>query len=153
MSDIWSDPSSTSKFYECEGSGETARMRTGSPEPSLVAYTLSTIISWAGSNRLHDGTLTRFRNWEALYSFIISWIFPKDKTKLFKLFTVLRKLELTWQFCPLSHLGEYRMHPWLPVREIAHAQSAKNDFECLYLCLLIMRTLIIFRKNTAQQTL
>ena len=36
----------------CEGSGEIARMRRdpcSSPEPSLVAYVISTIISWAGS--------------------------------------------------------------------------------------------------------
>ena len=32
-----------------EGYGKTAQMR-GSPEPSLVAYVISTIISWAGSN-------------------------------------------------------------------------------------------------------
>ena len=32
----------------CEGSGETAGC-TGSPEPSLDAHVISTIISWAGS--------------------------------------------------------------------------------------------------------
>ena len=45
-------------YFMCankDGSGETARMRrlirAGSPEPSLVAYVISTIISWAGSNK------------------------------------------------------------------------------------------------------
>ena len=40
MSDFWSDPSSTSVLYVCECAG--------SPEPSVVAYVISTIISWAG---------------------------------------------------------------------------------------------------------
>ena len=35
-----------------EGSGETARMRRLSPEPSLVSYVISTKISCAGSNLL-----------------------------------------------------------------------------------------------------
>ena len=34
-----------------EGSGETAQMRS-SPEPSLVAYVISTIISCAGSSQV-----------------------------------------------------------------------------------------------------
>ena len=38
MSDFWSDPSSTSILRVCEHRG-----------PSLVAYVVSTIISWAGS--------------------------------------------------------------------------------------------------------
>ena len=39
-------------YFMCansEGSGETAGC-TGSPKPSLAAYVMSTIISWAGSN-------------------------------------------------------------------------------------------------------
>ena len=51
MSDFWSDPSSTSilhvykqwrLFWDC----------AGLPEPSLVAYVRSAIISWAGSNMM-----------------------------------------------------------------------------------------------------
>ena len=53
MSDFWSDPPSTSILHVCEheGSGETVRLRgcAASPEPSLVAYVISTIISWACS--------------------------------------------------------------------------------------------------------
>ena len=45
MSDFWSDPSSTSVHYVARLCGNA-----GSPEPSLVAYVISTIISWAGSN-------------------------------------------------------------------------------------------------------
>ena len=41
MSDFWSDPLSTSILHVCE--------QRSSPEPSLVAYAVSTIISWAGS--------------------------------------------------------------------------------------------------------
>ena len=51
MSDFWSDPSSTSIL--CVRTAKAlARLRrcAGSPEPSLVAYLISTIISWAGSD-------------------------------------------------------------------------------------------------------
>ena len=42
MSDFWLDPSSASIHQVCKCAG--------SPKPSLVAYVISTIISWAGSN-------------------------------------------------------------------------------------------------------
>ena len=52
--DFWSDPSSTSILHVCEQrtAKALARLRgcAGSPEPLLVTYVISTIISWAGSN-------------------------------------------------------------------------------------------------------
>ena len=51
--DVWfcSDPSSTSIFYVCEQRKLWwDRGCAGSPESSLIAYAISTIISWAGSN-------------------------------------------------------------------------------------------------------
>ena len=48
MSDFWSDPSSTSILHVCEHP-RLWRDCAGSPEPSLVANVISTIISWAGS--------------------------------------------------------------------------------------------------------
>ena len=56
-----------------------ARLRvcTGSPEPSLVAYVISTIISWAGSNlatsreRLRPGNCSSIRN--VMWSHIMSY--------------------------------------------------------------------------------
>ena len=47
MSDVWSDPSSTSIIHVCE-----QRIRAVLPEPLLVAYVISTIISWAVSFNL-----------------------------------------------------------------------------------------------------
>ena len=44
-SDFWSDPSSTSILYVCE--------RAVSPEPSLFAFAISIIISWAGLFSFH----------------------------------------------------------------------------------------------------
>ena len=44
-SDFWSDPSTTSILYVCE----QRRLWWDSPEPSLFAYAISTIISWVGS--------------------------------------------------------------------------------------------------------
>ena len=49
MSDFWMDPSSTSILHVCEQQ-RLWRDCAGSPEPSLVVYVISTIISWAGSN-------------------------------------------------------------------------------------------------------
>ena len=57
MSDFWSDPLSTSIVHVCEQRRlwrdcEDAQARLShrwSPEPSLVAYVISTIISWASS--------------------------------------------------------------------------------------------------------
>ena len=50
MSDFWSDLSSTSILYVCKQPRLWWDCRcAGSPAPSLVAYVLSTIISWAGS--------------------------------------------------------------------------------------------------------
>ena len=50
ISDFWSDLSSTSILHVCE-ERRLWRLRgcAGSHEPSLVAYVISTIISWAGS--------------------------------------------------------------------------------------------------------
>ena len=45
---FWSDPSSTSILHMCEQQ-RLWRDCAGSPETSLVAYVISTIISWAGS--------------------------------------------------------------------------------------------------------
>ena len=59
MSDFWSDCSSTSILHVSERrmlwracASALVRLRgcAGSPVPSLVAYVISTIISWAGSN-------------------------------------------------------------------------------------------------------
>ena len=53
MSDFWSDPSSTFIFHVSEQRRlwqDWLRGCAGSPEPSLVAYVISIIISWAGSN-------------------------------------------------------------------------------------------------------
>ena len=47
MSDFWSYPSSTSILQVCQ----QQRLWRDSPEPLLVAYLISTIISWAGSNK------------------------------------------------------------------------------------------------------
>ena len=49
------DPSSTSILHVCE-QRRLWRVRgcTSSPEPSLVAYVISTITSWAGSFVLHE---------------------------------------------------------------------------------------------------
>ena len=61
MSDFWSDSSLTSILYVCEqgrlwrdcvDAQALMRLRrcAGSPEPSVVASVISTIMSWAGSN-------------------------------------------------------------------------------------------------------
>ena len=48
-SDFWSDPSSTSILYVSEQRRLWQNCAAVSPEPSLFAYAISTIISWAGS--------------------------------------------------------------------------------------------------------
>ena len=48
MSEFWSDSSSTSILHVCE-QRRLWRECAGSPEPWLVAYVISTIISWTGS--------------------------------------------------------------------------------------------------------
>ena len=52
MSDFWSDRLSTAILHVCEQRKlwRDCADATGLPEPSLVAYVISTIISWAGSN-------------------------------------------------------------------------------------------------------
>ena len=55
MSDVWSDPSSTSLVHVCE----QQRLWwdcAGLPEPSLVACVISSIIPWAGLNNLSHVT-------------------------------------------------------------------------------------------------
>ena len=47
LSDFWSDPSSTSIPHECE-QPRLWQDCAGWPETSLVAYVVSTIITWAG---------------------------------------------------------------------------------------------------------
>ena len=62
MSDVRSDPSSTF-YFMCANSA-------GSPEPSLVAYVISTIISWAGS--FHFG-LSCFGNSQIMSYWEYDW--------------------------------------------------------------------------------
>ena len=58
-SDFWSDPSSTSILYVCEQRRfwDCAAGCAVSPEPSLFAYAISTIISWAGSDVFYNSYL------------------------------------------------------------------------------------------------
>ena len=81
----------------------------------------------------------------ALFNYNIINIF-KRQLKFFKSFTVLRKFELTFQFWPVSCLGENNSHPWLPVREVTRTRSAKIYSTRFCPCLLIMR-ICKFRKE------
>ena len=62
MSDSWSDSSSMSILPCVRTAKALVRLRgcAGSPEPSLVAYVISTIISWAGSNYHNMGSHLMF---------------------------------------------------------------------------------------------
>ena len=74
MSDFWADPSSTSILHVCK-QWRLWRKYAGWPEPLLVAYVISTIISWAGSN-IHQcfTSLVWKPNWAPSSEFVSSSI-------------------------------------------------------------------------------
>ena len=69
MSDFWSEPLSTSLLHVCE-QRRLWQTCTGSPESSLVASVVSTLISWAGSFRWMGSFMSVFiwaTSWENVF--------------------------------------------------------------------------------------
>ena len=77
MSDFWSDSSSTSIL--CVRTAKAlVRLRgcAGSPEPSLVAYVISAITSWAGSFIILNSWLVCSKLWSSEKTLPIGWNLP-----------------------------------------------------------------------------
>ena len=132
MSDFWSDCSSTSILHVSERrmlwracASALARLRgcAGSPVPSLVAYVISTIISWAGSNNSIFKVPCRinarlFYFYLFIYLFIYYWF--NRPSRLFHSFWT--ESDRKWEIPEKNHLTP-ASRTWL----VSHMTRAKLE--------------------------